>query len=194
VNDARFSKVVEHVLHLVAIVFVIGSGCFLIVGGFIGNAGDMCWIGTSSYAADDGAIISTRILTWIKWLIAGLSHLLILSSILIVMGLTAWTIYTQEKTMDQYRFQSSSIHLTRTRRPNSRVRQRRRKVKAVQTRTILYILVFVLTYGPTFACRILQAKLQEQVLATTTGDGYYYNQEEAQEGASSSTMSNHWFN
>jgi hypothetical protein len=64
-------------------------------------------------------------------------------------------------------------------------------VKAVQTRTILYILVFVLTYGPTFAYRILQAKLQEQVLATTTGEGYYYNQEEAQDGASSSTMSNH---
>jgi hypothetical protein len=85
----------------------------MIVGGFIGNAGDMCWIGTSSYADDDDAITSTRILTWIKWLIAGLPLLLILSSILIVMGLTAWTVYTQEKTMDQYRFQSSSIHLTR---------------------------------------------------------------------------------
>ena len=83
-NDARFSKVVESVLHLVAIVFVIGSGCFLIVGGFIGNAGDMCWMGISPYAGDD-AITSTRILKWIKWLIAGLPLLLILSSILIVM-------------------------------------------------------------------------------------------------------------
>ena len=192
-SDERFSKNVEPALHIASILFMIGTVCFLIVGGVIGNAGDMCWIATSSSntSHDEEEAASRRYFILLKWLLAGLPLLLIFCSSLFVMGLITWKVYQQEKDMDQYRFQPSSTFTDRRMSSipgtSTRARRSRRKVKAVRTQTNLYIMVFLLTYGPTFVYRILQAKLSDSLL---NNNGDYY-QDEAQDSTGSSTVNSH---
>jgi hypothetical protein len=75
---------------------------------------------------------------------------LVLTAVLIVMGMLNWKIWLQERRMNQYRL---SLWTTTTYSAESDIRARRnrmrsqKKVKAAQTRALLYFLLIFLGYG-----------------------------------------------
>ena len=160
--DDRFSQSIEPFLHVVPFIFSAASTVYLSVNDYIHEAEYFCFISVKSDETMNKRLVYIFSFFPITFIFCGF---------MLIMGIITWTVWNQERRMDQYRFQfgtqseSSSFSFFRTKpstpsvnsnsRSNLPQRNRargRERVMSVKRQAKAFLGAFLLSYVPTFIC------------------------------------------
>ena len=153
-TDERFRRILEPYLHGFPILFGLVTAIYTLSIGYINPSATLCWIAPPDNLGGDDT--SERL----SWIINGIPILVIFLAIIVIMCMILWSVYTQEKTMERYRFQltsdiGSSPLSNSTPRSQQNETRYRRKFKAVQARAKWFFGAYLITYTPSFIFRII---------------------------------------
>jgi hypothetical protein len=145
--DEKFSKYVEPVLHGGALLFSVSTSIYLLTQDIIHTTETMCWITSASGDIDD--------VRTLRWIISGFPLLCTFAAIIVIMSMITFTVWKEEKGMDQYMLGQAD---SRFRGNHTRNRS---KVKAVHKQANCYFAGFLFTYGPAFVYRVLEGAMDQ---------------------------------
>ena len=151
-TDERFRRILEPYLHGIPILYGLGTAVYTLSIGYINPSTTMCWIAPPDNLRGDD--FSKRL----AWIINGGPILAIFMAIIVIMCMILWSVYSQAKTMERYRFQlNSGIDPSprNSARSQENASRSRNRVKAVQTRAKWFFAAYIITYAPTFVFRII---------------------------------------
>ena len=157
-TDERFGQLWEPYLHALPILYAIGAATYTLAAGYINPTTTMCWISSASNPLE-----SKNSPPRVEYIIIGGPIFVIFILIIFIMLSILWTVRKQERTMERYRFQlSSGLQSRRSIRSEQNASRTRRRVKAAESRAILFSAAYIITYAPTLISRILSSTLAFQ--------------------------------
>jgi hypothetical protein len=145
-RDEDFSRRIEPYLHAIPFIFGSFSAIYTLSKGYVNATGNMCFIRSESKEGDE---CSKKILLYL----IVIPYIIVLMAMMLFMGMIFWTVWMQDRTMDQYRFRGGNSNIS----PRSRgqISRSRQKVQAAKSRALHYFVVYLATCGPSLAVIII---------------------------------------
>jgi hypothetical protein len=148
-TDEDFSRRIEpYYLH--AIPFIFGSFSAIYTSLSKGYVNTTCFITSES---KEGNECSKKILLYL----IVIPYIIVLMTTMLFMGMICWTVWMQDRTMDQYRFRAGNSNSSTSLRSSRRgqISRSRQKVQAAKSRALHYFVVYLATCGPSLAVIII---------------------------------------
>ena len=146
-RDEDFSRRIEPYLHAIPFIFGSFSAIYTLSKGYVNATGNMCFIRSESKEGDDEC--SKKILLYL----IVIPYIIVLMAMMLFMGMIFWTVWMQDRTMDQYRFRGGNSNISS--RSRGQISRSRQKVQAAKSRALHYFVVYLATCGPSLAVIII---------------------------------------